>query len=81
MSVITPGKPGLRGYRALIVDQLTSTETTKPGDEDCLLVSKNTARKRYVLHYGDPHYGAFGGKGAFKDASYNDLFSPILSDR
>lgn len=81
MSVITPGKPGLRAYRALIIDQSTSTETTKPGDEDCLLVSKNTAHKRYVLHYGDPHYGVFDGKGAFKDASYNDLFSAILSDR
>ena len=80
-STITMGKPGVRGYRALIVDQSTSVETTKPGGEDCSSVKENTGHERYVLRYGDPHYGAFGGKGAFKDASYNDLFSPILSDR
>lgn len=80
-STITMGKPGVRGYRALIVDQSTSVETTKPGGEDCSSVKENTGHERYVLRYGDPHYGVFDGKGAFKDASYNDLFSPILSDR
>lgn len=81
MSTITMGKPGLRGYRALIIDQSASTQTTTPGGDDCSSVNKNTGRRRYVLHYGDPHYGAFDGKGVFKDESYNELFSSVLSNK
>lgn len=80
-SSIAMGAPGIRGYRALVIDRSTSTETTTPGGEDCSSVTKNTEHKQFVLRYGDPHYGAFDHKGAFKNASYNDLFSPILSDR
>ena len=80
-SAITMGGLGVRGYRVLIIDQSTSLETTKPGIEDCSAVDKNMGHKRYVLRYGDPHYGAFDGKATFKDSSYDDLFSPILSDR
>jgi hypothetical protein len=81
LSTITMGQADSRGYRPLVIDQSTRIETTKPGTEDCSSVTTDAGHKRYILRYGDPHYGAFDGKGTFKDASYADLFSPILSDR
>jgi hypothetical protein len=81
LSTVTMGKADSAGYRTLVIDQSTRIETTRPGTEDCSSVTKDAGHKRYVLRYGAPHYGAFDGKGNFKDASYADLFSPLLSDR
>jgi hypothetical protein len=75
------GKAGLDGFRDLILDETITTETSKRKDDDCSLTKKSDAGKHYVLHFGDPHYGRFDGKGAFKDAAYEDLFSSILSER
>jgi hypothetical protein len=78
---ISMGKAGLNGFRDLVLDETVSTETSKQEGGDCSSTKKNDARNRYVLHFGDPHYGRFDGKGSFKDASYKDLFSSILSER
>lgn len=76
---ITMGKAGTDGFRDLILNETITTETSRRKADDCSSTRKIYAGKRYVLHFGDPHYGRFDGKGSFKATSYEDLFSSMLS--
>jgi hypothetical protein len=78
---ITAGKSGVDGFRDLILNESITTETAKLQGDDCSSNTKTDPGKQYVLHFGDPHYGRFDGKGSFKDKSYEDIFSSILSER
>jgi hypothetical protein len=78
---ITMGQTGRDGFRDLVLDETITTETSEHKGDDCVSAKKIDAGKRYVLRFGDPHYGGFDGKSSFKDAAYEDLFSSILSER
>ncbi len=77
---ISTGKQRAGHLPDLVIGQMVTTETTKQGNDDCVVASKTVRRTKFVLHDGDPHYGAPADKGVFKDVSYNELFSPASEE-
>ncbi|WP_346911420.1 hypothetical protein [uncultured Roseibium sp.] len=56
-------------------------ETYKREGDDCVPVDKAGKTERFILQYGDPHYGQVPATSRFKNEAYESLFSAILSDR